>query len=366
MYLSPVLAYYTPNFLPDTAGLALILLGWLHFFRFRIKEDRLDLWMLIIFCSLACLIKVTNLISVMVMLIITVQEIIRNRKTPKFQYSRSLLLLFIPVMLCILWYSYASWLSTTYTSSAFLLKIKPIENAAQFGETIKEIKDVWLKQYYSKYMYWTLLLTFAVIIYFYKKADKLLLKVTLFLWLGNLIYFLMMMSQFPEHDYYIISMVPAIFFQLLTFVKIAISAHQPLNYIVITVFVSLLIHGAWFSRHVFQDRYDPGSWMASDPKYGKYNNLGRYLKELGINRNQRAISAVDNSTQNSLYLMDLKGVTVSENAVLDTIFKVYKKYSEFVILNDTNLLFSNKLTASGTKLIGSENNIYIYKILNRQ
>lgn len=370
MYLSPVLVYYTPNFLPDTAGLGLILCGWYYFLNY-LKRGSLQYLVYVSVCvSLACLIKITYLISAGVMLYILIESIYKNSKEKSTNLNKGiwkgLLAVIIPLLLTTSWYLYAAWLSEINNSSVFLLKYRSITDINHFIAVIKEISDVWLKQYYSKYMYAFILASMICIIAFRNKIDRLLFKLTILLWLGNLTYFIFMMAQFPEHDYYIISMLPALIFQFICMFSLAkyLTPLKP-KFLLLPkiIIVVLMIHSIWFSRHILHDRYDENSWMKSEPVNRQYFDISEFVADLGIASSHHVISAYDKSPDITLYLMNVKGVTVSPGADLKAIIKAYRNQTQYIILNDPDLMLHPPLSALKSKFLGTENNIYFYQLL---
>ncbi len=367
LFLSPVVVYYTPNFLPDTAALGLILCSWYFFFKYRLKAEKKIIILLMISLSLACLIKVTHLMSLAVMAAIAIDDHFRtlkqNEKEKRKSQKSFMILLLLPLLFCISWYSYASWLSESNNSTIFLLKYRTILNSAHFFAILEEIQKVWLKQFYSKYMYAYLLISFTVIIIFRKRIEQVIFKIIMLLWTGNLIYFILMMAQFPEHDYYVLSMLPAILFQSIAFFSILQSNHKKvITFISPVLLAALIIHGIWFSRHVFHDRYDPGSWMASNPVYNNYMGLTSELRALGISRNDIVISAYDPSPDISLYLMDQKGITIADAEGIKRIVSANAHKVQYIVVNDNTFMHHAVLQTIKSIKIGQYDQVHIYKI----
>ena len=369
LFLSPVLVYYTPTFIPDAAGLGFILCGWYFYFRYKQEPSKNLLILLLLFISMASLVKITNLISVMVMLLLELESTFRSAKTSRQSFlkkeSRLLLSLFIPIALCFAWYSYASWLSETNNSDVFLLKQKSINSSIQFFDVINEIRNIWLKQYYSKYMYFFIVSSFLVILLFRKKVNAVLYRTTMWLWVGNIVYFSFMMAQFPEHDYYIIVALPVILFQSVAFFSIAIpffNSSKILKTLAPGLLFALIIHGVLFSKRMLHDRYDLNSWMANDPVLYNYFDMTQYARSLGIQENDRVVSAFDNSPQITLYLMNQKGVTVSRDAELHSIIEIYSNQVDYLILNDTAAMQKSEIATLNAQFLGAKNNVYFYRL----
>jgi hypothetical protein len=364
--LSPVLLYYTPNFIPDTAGLGLTLIGWYFYFRWKESGISKHLWYVTLFLTLACLIKITGIISVVTMLILIFIPENQNRLN-KSRNIFSVLVLIIPIFLTAGWYYYANWLSIKHGSAAFLLDWRPVMDFNQMTDIIAEIKKTWFKQYYSKYFYYFLVFTIAIITLMRKHCDKRLLKITLLLWTGNIIFFILMLQQFPNHDYYIIALLPVILFQILTFFSVINSIFEKTPNIRKAMFLIIFIlsiHGIIFCKKTIHDRYRQNSWMVSNPVFNNYFNITPYVRSLGIKYDDLVISANDPSFNISLYLMDCKGTTLSLDSKPEDIESTYFWKPKYLILNDSTQLNRYLIHGFTAHHLGTQNNIYFYRLTN--
>ena len=63
-YFSPVLVYYSANFMPDTTSLGFVLAGWYCFFKYLNLQNRKYMYIMFLLFALASLVKINSLISI--------------------------------------------------------------------------------------------------------------------------------------------------------------------------------------------------------------------------------------------------------------------------------------------------------------
>ena len=108
---SPILIFYSNNFLPEVPALSLSLLAWFQFFRYYYGiEPRKSMLGFAVFSTLAALIKITYLIPIIALFgLILMQKTLKNAEFP--QKKRFLVFLLIPVLIVPIWYGYARFLT---------------------------------------------------------------------------------------------------------------------------------------------------------------------------------------------------------------------------------------------------------------
>jgi hypothetical protein len=369
MYLSPVLVFYTPNFIPDTASLGFIFVAWFYYFKYRNNSRKKYLLLLVLFALLSSLIKITSLISVITMLLISFIEILAPMHFDKIKSGRNtkvIYSLFFILLATASWYLYSNWLNTKYGSSMFLMRSAMPSSMTEFVGDIKYIHSFWWTQYYTKTSFYLFLSTAIFILGFIQYANRLYLYITAFLWIGTACFIVLMLSQFRDHDYYIITLLPVVFFQLLTFYDIINNLLKKEHKIIrffISIFIIILVgHNVIFCKSTYQDRYQPDSWMKSPIIFNKYFEIGDYCKQLGITRTDMTVSAYDWSNNVSLYLMDLKGIRITTEEGPAGILKAIKQGADYLIINDKSVLSDENIIPYLTNKLGEKNGILIYKL----
>jgi hypothetical protein len=371
MSLSPILVFYTPNYLPDTASLGLILISWYYFFQFRTTQHQKYLAFLLVLGSLACLMKITSLISILTMIGITGIEMFSPSyfgagQLQKKNKLKALAGLTGVILVTALWYAYAKWLSAVNHSGLFLLQTKIPGSMNEVKDNLEYIDNLWRKQYYSQITYYAIAVTGIVIAYFHKHAKRLDLAITISLWLGAIGFFFIMLGQFRDHDYYIIALLPALLFQAITFFKIVNSLQGPagnqITRFAALIFTIITLNAVVHCKDNYRERYHPESWMKSPPVYINYFDLADHVKSVGVVREKRTISAFDWSPNITLYLLDIKGLCISPEWGPGAVVSELKKGGDFLILNDSTLLTNEEIKPYLSNKLSDKNGIHIFKL----
>jgi hypothetical protein len=365
--LSPILFYYIPNFLPDTASLGFIMAGWFFFFRYRDNPDNRNLILFTIMAMMAALIKLTALISVLVIMVCLVIDWFNGKLKGSIPLLRHRKEMFFACLTAVTaagyWYNYASWLSAYYRSKAFFFSSLPPISIWQFKEHSAMILENWGNYYYPNPVVWGLAISGLIMLALYRYCDRLLGLITLGLYAGAAVFFYVMFNQFIDHDYYFIGLTPAVFFQLVTFSKLV---NQGLKKKQLRISLALLgsvlvLSGIQICRNHHTLRYH--GWMADAGKnFTVYYDLEPYLRELGIEPTDKVLSAYDFSLNITLYLMNQRGWPVSPNHTDSHIKRVFAAKPEYAVLNDATFAEKEPFKKYFRQLIGQKEHLRIYKI----
>jgi len=375
MLLSPVLLYYAPNFIPDTASVGLLLISWLYYFKYYRDQKKKNLIVLFITLLLASLIKITALIGVITMILMIIIQVIMPSllKNQKLHGRNSYKLLAVLVSIIIitgLWYMYAKWLSAEHNSGLFLLNTKTTFSKEKIMDNLDYIYKHWWKQYYSSITYYAILLSVVILFIFRKYTDRQLAAITSILWAGNMIFTFIMLPQYHDHDYYIISLLPAIFFLMLTLLvtlKNAIAGtNTPVLKFIYVIALFIFANALVYGKDNYKERYHPESWMKSPEVFKKYYDIKPYIATLGIDRSKRTISVFDWSPNVTLYLMDLKGICISPDYGQEGIVKELKIGGDYLVLNDTTVIQNPEIVPFLKNKIGEKDGILFYKLEGRK
>ena len=216
---SPILIFYSNNFLPEVPALSLSLLAWYQFFRYYYGiEPRKSMLLFALFSSLAALIKITYLIPIIALLfLILFQKRLKIAEFP--QKIRFIVYLLIPVLIVPIWYYYARFLTDITYNLHFLQKINPPESIAEFVENSRYALNTWIDSLYPREFLILLLLVWLYTIQRqYRKLD-LLGYISVGLFFGFLSIFVLFNRQFRYHDYYFVAGIPFVFFSMLSIYK---------------------------------------------------------------------------------------------------------------------------------------------------
>lgn len=357
----PVLTYYAASFLPDAASLGLVLAGWLVYFKAKGKFSRKSILLFTCFFGLAALIKVTALIGLIVLsVIIIVSAFLKESSLPDFKDGRKL---FIPILIIFAvvagWYKYANWLSATQNGGLFLMEMKTPASMEEVRRILEEIKKIWLPFYFNSGLRWFIGITFLLLPFGYRWLNKELFLITYGYWAGNICFFILMMEQFVNHDYYIITLLPAVFFQSL----LLLEAGKRLRFgkwIPLAVVV-LLLPAMKYNKNHQEFRYNESCWLFDWSRYKDYLDVESYVAELGISRNERVISICDDSPNIALYYLNLRGWRLPTQASDDEIAQMLSNKPSYLVCSIPEKLNSPAFTGRLVK-IGSKGSIDFYRI----
>jgi hypothetical protein len=219
VFSSPILLFYSDTLLPNVFSFSFSLIASYFLFVFIHNKSRWSFTFFTLFLTLAILIKVTVLISILTFAIGCAFYYFFQKKNLFTTHRKIFILLCaafsIAFFFTILWYSYAISYNARFDSLMFSTDIRPIwEVDALRRKEIWEI--IWKRQFNLLYSYWALI-PICLLVFFLAIRTKIS---PLFYWLlgigllGTTGYILLWFWVFDVHDYYLIEMLylPLIFF----------------------------------------------------------------------------------------------------------------------------------------------------------
>lgn len=369
--LSPVFLTYTPNFLPDAPSMCVGLIGWYFFFKFQNTGKTRDLNLFAVYATLAILIKSVAALMFGVIICLIVLDRLRFFKTKDSEYylkdhGRILKRIFIGLCFPVAWYLYATWLTNHYQNPAFALQVMMVDSMEGFKEVISFIKGQWLMYYYAYEGYVLIIAALAVIIVGIKYANRVLFSITILYMIGSAFYVFLFLNQFRNHDYYIIAMLPGVFFLLLTLGEMVCRfADEHLLMLRLVLMVVLFFNikeSVVYCKKMYEQRNSREIYYWSGD-YSAYEDLEPKLRKAGIKRTDKFIVAFDESYLGSLYLMDQLGVAIMGWQPVEVTDKFMKdEEMKYLVLNDSarfNKFYPNKLQS---KIMMYHRGLIIYKL----
>ena len=307
-YLSPVLNYYSPNFVPDTASLAFGVMSWMLFFKLAesFSYKRLLYWFVCI--TLSSLIKVTSAISIVAVLCLLFLDYFRWFGLKRTIKKHWLIILFSfgSMLLVFAWYAWAQYITTKYEARYFAQTIVTVSSFEEFLKVWKGIKDLWLDYYYNWLMYAAFGVFFILNLIFIKRTNILVTLAMLLLIAGNMFVLALFFKQFDVHDYYIIILLLPFLLLIIQSLKIVSTFDVKwLRYLSVGIITILFLYSLWFSMRHQRTRYY--GWMGQQTYCGDHMILEPQLRALGIKHSDKVFSMYDCSLNISLYLMNQKG-----------------------------------------------------------
>lgn len=359
---STVLLYYSANFLPDSSAFALTLLGWHSFAKYWINQTKKSLYWAMSFFGLAALLKVTFFIHP---LAVAAFLLFTHRSDLKLffgNYKGVIGLFFFCLMAVLLWNGFIIHYNTAHHDEYFLTSALPIWSLSStgIGEVWGYISGFWRAEYYYMSTWHVFMLLLLIALALIKKVPRKIAPLLILMVLGSLSYFALFYVQFKDHDYYILNLLPALFFLVLGSVFLlreALSSKKwkfvlPIALAVIGVLSINYAHTKLRQRFTHEDEY-----YAISSKQAKH--LLPYLDGLGIQKNDRLLIIGDRSPNGALYTLKRKGWT-SMNYKLDV--KALENYKSnnlnFVITLGQDL----QNVSSELELMLANRQLAVYKV----
>lgn len=212
---SPILVFYSNNFLPEVPALSFSLMAWHYFFRYYYGiEPKKSAWGFGLFSMLAALLKITYLIPGIAIIILWV-----IRKKLPFEFiknPKALLLSWAVGMIPVIgWYTYSKFLTDISYNQHFLQQINPPSSISDFFENTRYALNTWIDSVYPRNFIVLLLLVWLYSLQRNIKQISLIGAISILLFLGFASIFILFNKQYRYHDYYFIQILPFLFFTLL-------------------------------------------------------------------------------------------------------------------------------------------------------
>ncbi len=212
---SPILIFYSNNFLPEVPALSFSMVAWYYFFRYHfgieVKKSALGFGL---FSALASLLKVTYLIpgiAIFGIWLLRKKLPIESIKNPRQLFVSWA----ISLVLVLGWYSYSRFLTEISYNQHFLQQINPPHSLSEFLENSRYALNTWIDSVYPRNFVILLMLVWVYTLQRNFKKLDILGGLGIMLLLGFLSIFILFNRQYRYHDYYFIQGLPLIYFFIL-------------------------------------------------------------------------------------------------------------------------------------------------------
>ncbi len=391
LFTSPIIVYYTPNYLTDITALAFTLWAWGAFLKYL--KNRANRALLISFSlfGLAALFKVTAGISFLALLGVFGLELIGVlRNNLLFPQKLKTLIYAVGVLIPVfLWYIYAEHYNNQHGGKYTFNNLWPLWEITHdhYLRALKFFSEITFSQFFFAPVFWMLTALTISALYLGLKHNIRIFIFLVFSVIGSILYVIFWFGALENHDYYFINL----FF--LPLVVLGINIH----FFIIsgknsgrlrTIIVSLaalifsigIVYSASNIRLRYSERLAVGYGMAIT-LYGKkqvefwyymassYRNRGlftieAYNRSIGIKPTDLVICYPDPSFNISLYLLNQEGWTSFNNGNHDSIpFKQQVDLgAKYLIINRIELPETPQLIPFMTDSIGYHEGYTIYKL----
>jgi hypothetical protein len=387
LFTYPLIAYYGLNFLPNVPSLGFFFLGatllieYLFFDTSHSKIPNKLVWSSVMI-ALSALLKPTSITSYCIFIGIVLIGYVFPRFTPYIKKEKKLplILSFAGIaLLNLVWFYYAGYYKKVNKATYFLIDILPYWNIDKSNlEFINyRIRTLWMPTIAHKSMIWLSALSgiFVMVSSIVKKHYFVLLFFIGSFLLDTLV-LLLWYEAFTDHDYYFINLYGfafVVFVLAMYYIQTYNTANIYLSQVKNVVYVTVLFTIIWNlqqSRQVLEERYAPNSpWKGNFNSYFYDPQLKKFIASLGFTPKTKVISIPDGSTNVTLSLLNLKGVTqlydgYSWSNDLSTLPLTAKKFGiKYLVLCSPEWIHREDFKNLKTKELGHYESIYFFELL---
>jgi dolichyl-phosphate-mannose-protein mannosyltransferase len=376
--VSPVIAFYSFNFTPNIPAQGLAMIGiWFFYLFYKSGLIKHFHWSMF-FYMLAGLIKISSMMSFIVILGLYFLDIAGLLKKVNEQRIFEKAWRFIPGFLAVFaglffWKLWADHYNEIHNTNYFLSNTRPYWSLDPEKQSwvYKRIKEIWFSSYYHPYTFWGIGGIGALILLTPWLHKRILYLSFLALCVGCTAFFFLWFRQFEGHDYYIIEMV-LLPIMILGMLFLFLNKYIPkllCNWIFRFTLLAIVAYNAYYTKSILEHRYDQQSVFMSyfNPDLYKTKELHAFLKSLGIQYPDKVVSAPDTSPNNTLYHYNLLGWTelyMGDQQMNAKKVKAYAKAgAKYLLIHNKKYLEKEDLKEVLTYPMGNFNNsIFVFDI----
>ncbi len=365
-FSSTILIYYSNNYLPDPAAFGFTLIGWYFYYEFFSNQKNTTALILSLFLfTLATLLKVSygiNLSAAFLSLVVwnTIYERTFSIKK-EYPYLLSFIFSFLIIAA---WYLFVIVYNDTNNATYFLTHNKAIWtlNSIQLSDVWDHISNYWYTKYYYESTIHVYLVLLIAGFFFIKKSNKIILTFAITTTIGSLIYFVLFYSQFRNHDYYFIALIPVIIFLVInSFISIRNKYPKIIGNIFFKLaLITLLVLSLNYARKKVNDRYND-----KDDKFASIGwqlaGVEEYITSIGVSDSAKIVVISDFTPNGSLYFLNRRGWTLQDTSApsINNIDAYIKEGASYMILTDKNYLNNSIIKQKAKGISGEYNNVII-------
>lgn len=373
-YCSPILVFYTANFLPDPAAMSLSMAALYHLLRYALDmEPGRNLRSYLILITLAGLIKVSFLIvHVAALLLLAGWRMLKITEGPVLRrHPREWWTFLLPLIPIFAWYSYAARLTARTWNTHFLQKANPAGNLREFSENTRYAFNTWQESIYApNIIFGLLILLFITLMLRWKQAPLPGLLSALLLG-GFGVAFVLFNVQYRYHDYYFILLMPALFFGWVFLQQLWLENRSfffgLIGILQLLIFWYVPFKNLFHAENMMRQRYAEGNYYRQ--------NAFRATDELVLRRDtlkkvipngQRVFFAFDPTPNTGLYLLHRRGVRINTDFDTTITAGILKdSRATYLVLNDSQRWAKDYEPALKTRqeLLYRGESIWVYRLL---
>lgn len=369
VFLSPIFNYYQIGFLPSISSLSCLFIAF-YFYTKNLNDNANSSFIIAIcFFTLAALFRFPFIIFFLSVAALHFLQLVKYRS---FEWKKSIP--FACAFICIgCYFLYNMHLRHTY-GSIFLGHSMPAHNWDEFVSLLSLAIQHWGLHYFTFYQYvfiGIIALSFLMTITFsnISAATKYGLQILFIAFIGCSMYAVLMMQQFPDHDYYFLDTFFPVIILLLVFLTAAVCQNIQKDFfkVVLSLCLYLLLILSYADFKAVQgERYLKGQWSKMEMNDRIcFEGSDEFLDSIGIPRSAKMLVVGSNTTNMPFIFMKRKGYAQPDTNP-DSIRKSFTKNIDYVVLqNDemyNQILVQNSSLIKDLVKVSDNGRISIYKI----
>lgn len=371
-YCSPILVFYTPNFLADAGAMSFVIMAWYHLI-LRIygveparNMRRFALWM-----SMAGLLKISFLIyGIAGFILLFLWHFFKN-PTLRVVFTRhDFMWMVVPAVPVSAWYGYSGWLTRRTSNMHFLQSMNPADSVKEFLQNSQTALNNWQESLYRPGFFMFFMVILLVLLVFRLRQALLPGLAAALMLSGFGAIWILFNHQFIYHDYYFILLFPALFFGWL-FIQQLLQEQRTLllgcvSMVIGVAFWVIPFMNAGHAAHMMNRRYAKGDYYHQNA-FAEAEELVSQADTISkvIPDGARVFYAFDNTPNTALYLLKKRGVRISRDFGPEITADILSKSrTKYLVLNDTSLWFSRyepQLKTGASKVYHGKNT-HIYRL----
>lgn len=393
---SPLLVYYSLNFIADVPALSLAIICFCLLYNFYQSKRQRDFYLALIVGTLSVLIKASALVPLSLLFLFSLIDLANlnrlfglekmfNRKVP------AIVALLVSLGLILGWYNYAIYYNNNNKNNVFLLTVLPIwyMGEEELLANLKLLFNTHFPIFLNRPMFFLLFTLVVYVIARFRQLDAFLKYSFLAGALFFVAYLFFFFQVFNVHDYYLSNLM---IFPVITLFcashLIAKTSFIQNNKGFITFFlVCFILFNAMHAAAVYRLRMIKDDkltyWFPfiseDDLKFAEYyfweystavkkiEDFRPALRQHNIKREDKVVSIPDQSFDISLYFMDQKGFTIARHHFKDdslVLKNVLENDIDYVVMSDTVLKREPafKKVANELEPFFVENSVQVFKV----
>jgi len=370
LFTSPMLVFYSMNFMPNGPAFGLVLLAWYFIFRYSKSDSLYILWIATILFSLAILIKIAAAISFIALAGWLFYENIFIKKENRRISLKMVYIIQIAIVVIssFAWYIYVDHYNEIYGGSFSYHGIWPVweMDRALFEKVIDHVKVIFFKDYFLNIIQYITVVMWIILLFSFKKMNSFQRFFLIILPVGMAMYLALWFQVLEAHDYYLINMLIVLVYVWVMFFyhfkDKKVMAH-PVLYLIL---VGLLIYSSQHCKTQLDERHR--GWMNDwyMTKLEALTELEPIFIQHGIKKEDKVISIPDGSVCATLYYMERNGYTdFASDFSKDEIFrKRINQGAKYLIINDPEILNREVLQPYIKDEMVVYKNVHIYDLRN--